>query len=86
MSAPPPPQPSSLLSSARLLTRESFALARSPLVGSYFTRLPQNATTKKHDQASLALANNGWIWDADPLANFAERPSKAYLRREVMCV
>lgn len=55
-------------------------------MGSYFTRLPQNATTKKHDQASLALANNGWIWDADPLANFAERPSKAYLRREVMCV
>lgn len=60
--------------------------SRSPLVGTYFTRLPSNATTKKHDPASLALANNGWIWDADPLANFAERPSKAYLRREVMCV
>jgi glycogen debranching enzyme len=56
------------------------------MVGSYFTRLPANAKTQKHDPASLALANNGWIWDADPLANFAERPSKAYLRREVMCV
>ena len=56
------------------------------MVGSYFTRLPANAKTAKHDPASLALANNGWIWDADPLANFAERPSKAYLRREVMCV
>ena len=57
---------------------------RSPIVGSYFTRLPQNATTKKHSPSSLALANNGWIWDADPLANFADQPSKAYLRREVI--
>lgn len=56
------------------------------MVGSYFTRLPANAKTQQHNPASLALANNGWIWDADPLANFAERPSKAYLRREVMCV
>lgn len=58
--------------------------AKSPLVGSYFTRLPKNEKTSKHDPRSLALANNGWIWDADPLANFAERPSKAYLRREVI--
>ncbi|KAH8832592.1 glycoside hydrolase family 13 protein [Flagelloscypha sp. PMI_526] len=31
-----------------------------------------------------SLANNGWIWNADPLANFAQLPSKAYLRREVI--
>ncbi|KIM34496.1 glycoside hydrolase family 13 protein [Serendipita vermifera MAFF 305830] len=55
-----------------------------PLVETYFTRLPQNATTAKHDPRSLSLANNGWIWAANPLENFAERPSKAYLRREVI--
>ncbi|KAH7914817.1 glycoside hydrolase family 13 protein [Hygrophoropsis aurantiaca] len=52
----------------------------SPLVESYFTRLPCL------DSAPLryALANNGWIWNADPLQNFALLPSKAYLRREVI--
>lgn len=51
---------------------------------SYFTRLPLNETTTKHNPAALALANNGWIWNADPLQNFALLPSKAYLRREVI--
>lgn len=50
----------------------------------YFTRLPETATTAKLEKSQLALANNGWIWDANPLQNFAELPSKAYLRREVI--
>ena len=57
---------------------------RSPLVEPYFTRLPQNATTAKQPASALMLANNGWMWGADPLKNFAEYPSKAYLRREVI--
>ncbi|KAG9018392.1 hypothetical protein FRB93_000095 [Tulasnella sp. JGI-2019a] len=52
-----------------------------PLVESYFTRLPPST---KHDASALSLANNGWIWAADPLKNFAQLPSKAYLRREVI--
>jgi glycogen debranching enzyme len=50
----------------------------------YFTRLPQNERTSKHAGNALFLANNGWMWAADPLSNFAEYPSKAYLRREVI--
>ncbi|KAG9123786.1 hypothetical protein FRC07_013965 [Ceratobasidium sp. 392] len=56
-----------------------------PLVDTYFTRIPKNTRTAKHDPRALAVANNGWIWAADPLANFALPPSKAYLRREVIC-
>lgn len=52
-----------------------------PLVESYFTRVGAKAKENPH---VYSLANNGWIWDADPLANFAELPSKAYLRREVI--
>jgi glycogen debranching enzyme len=57
---------------------------RNPLVELYFTRLPKNKTTSSHPPTSLALANNGWIWAADALTNFAEYPSKAYLRRQVI--
>ncbi|KAG8884358.1 hypothetical protein FRB98_002437 [Tulasnella sp. 332] len=52
-----------------------------PLVETYFTRLPPST---KHKDSELSLANNGWIWAADPLKNFAQQPSKAYLRREVI--
>lgn len=57
---------------------------KNPLVEPYFTRLAKNAQTAKHPQKSLTVANNGWMWGADPLKNFAEYPSKAYLRREVI--
>ncbi len=55
-----------------------------PLVDSYFTRLPANATTRKHDPRSLALVNNGWIWAADAMRDNAGPQSRAYLRREVI--
>ncbi|KAF8584023.1 glycoside hydrolase family 133 protein [Ramaria rubella] len=58
--------------------------AEQPLVETYFTRLPHNERTSKHNPDALSLANNGWIWNADPLQNFALLPSKAYLRREVI--
>jgi len=54
---------------------------KNPLVELYFTRLAAGADA---DPLLYSLANNGWIWDADPLQNFALLPSKAYLRREVI--
>ncbi|KAF3916690.1 4-alpha-glucanotransferase [Dactylellina cionopaga] len=56
----------------------------SPLIESYFTRLPSNKRTSKFDKKELALANNGWIWNADPMIDFAGPSSRAYLRREVI--
>ena len=58
--------------------------SESPLIESYFTRLPLNSTTKKHDRRSLALVNNGWIWAADAMKDNAGPQSRAYLRREVI--
>lgn len=57
---------------------------RSALVEPYFTRLGADAAKLGHPVSALSLANNGWMWGADPLKNFAEYPSKAYLRREVI--
>ncbi|KAK4615811.1 Glycogen debranching enzyme [Fulvia fulva] len=56
----------------------------SPLIESYFTRLPVNETTSKHDPDSLALANNGWVWAADVMKDNAGPKSKVYLRRELI--
>ncbi|TPX46489.1 hypothetical protein SeMB42_g03671 [Synchytrium endobioticum] len=56
----------------------------SPLVDTYFTRLPDNEDTQKFPPDALKLANNGWIWNADPMLNFAGPQSKSYLRREVI--
>ncbi|KAL4929216.1 putative glycogen debranching enzyme Gdb1 [Aspergillus undulatus] len=57
---------------------------KSPLIESYFTRLPLNEVTKKHNPKALALANNGWIWNADAMRDNAGPDSRAYLRREVI--
>ncbi|KAF9884652.1 hypothetical protein FE257_001405 [Aspergillus nanangensis] len=55
-----------------------------PLVEAYFTRLPLNDVTKKHNPKALALVNNGWIWNADAMRDNAGSDSRAYLRREVI--
>ncbi|KAF2710433.1 glycoside hydrolase family 133 protein [Pleomassaria siparia CBS 279.74] len=55
-----------------------------PLIESYFTRLPLNEITKKHNPDALALANNGWVWAADAMKDNAGNKSRAYLRRELI--
>ncbi|EPS42255.1 hypothetical protein H072_3786 [Dactylellina haptotyla CBS 200.50] len=57
---------------------------QSPLIETYFTRLPHNKRTSRFEKRELALANNGWIWNADPMIDFAGPSSRAYLRREVI--
>lgn len=56
--------------------------SRSPLLESYFTRLDPNTN---HPAGSMQLANNGWMWAADPTQDFAGPASSAYLRRQVIC-
>ncbi|RYN20313.1 Glycogen debranching enzyme [Alternaria arborescens] len=57
---------------------------KNPLIETYFTRLPLNETTKKHNPEALALVNNGWVWAADAMRDNAGPKSRAYLRREVI--
>ncbi|GAA5992110.1 hypothetical protein JCM11641_003527, partial [Rhodosporidiobolus odoratus] len=57
---------------------------KSPLVEPLFTYLPSNSTTSKHSKTALTLANNGWIWAADPLVDFASPASRTYLRRDLI--
>lgn len=57
---------------------------KSAFIESYFTRLPHNETTAKHNPKSLSLVNNGWIWAANALKDHAGSDSRAYLRREVI--
>ncbi|GAA93973.1 glycoside hydrolase family 13 protein [Mixia osmundae IAM 14324] len=49
-----------------------------------FTYQPQTSRTKQHDPRALVMANNGWMWGADPLSDFASSGSRAYLRREII--
>ncbi|KLJ07169.1 hypothetical protein EMPG_17339 [Blastomyces silverae] len=55
-----------------------------PLVETYFTHLPVNEVTQKHSPNSLALVNNGWVWNANAMRDNAGPDSRAYLRREVI--
>lgn len=56
----------------------------SPLIESYFTRLPVNEQTSKHKKEDLALVNNGWVWGGNALVDNAGPESRVYLRREVI--
>lgn len=56
----------------------------SPLIESYFTRLPANEKTAKHKKEDLALVNNGWVWGGNALVDHAGPVSRVYLRREVI--
>eukprot|EP01117_Protostelium_nocturnum_P007177 TRINITY_DN2573_c0_g1_i1.p1 TRINITY_DN2573_c0_g1~~TRINITY_DN2573_c0_g1_i1.p1 ORF type:complete len:1537 (+),score=521.58 TRINITY_DN2573_c0_g1_i1:125-4735(+) len=49
-----------------------------PLIDNYFTRIVSKSGEK------IALANNGWIWNGNPLVNFAGPESRAYYMREVI--
>jgi len=51
---------------------------QSPLSSTYFTRFQGT------DGKDYALANNGWIWNADPFQNFAEAGSASYFLREII--
>jgi glycogen debranching enzyme len=57
---------------------------KNPLIETYFARLPQNETTKRHSSNSLALAVNGWIWAADAMKDNAGPDWRPYLRRELI--
>ncbi|KAH0598611.1 hypothetical protein MHUMG1_03914 [Metarhizium humberi] len=55
-----------------------------PLIETYFTRLPKNDTTSKHDPRDLMVMNNGWVWGGNALIDNAGPDSRVYLRREVI--
>lgn len=63
----------------------------SPLVTEYFyQQFPAGSTEEDEayvnvdDHAQYIMAHNGWVMNDDPLRNFAEYPSKTYLRRELV--
>jgi glycogen debranching enzyme len=62
--------------------------SETPLVWSYFTRgfQPDSKSKVKANefQPEQVWANNGWIWNGNPLVDFASRNSRAYFRREVI--
>ncbi|GAA6033773.1 hypothetical protein JCM8097_004427 [Rhodosporidiobolus ruineniae] len=57
---------------------------KSPLVESLFTYLPSTSPAVRKNPDLAALANNGWIWAADPLVDFASPSSRTYIRRDLI--
>eukprot|EP00158_Paraphelidium_tribonemae_P007656 Partr_v1_DN28316_c0_g1_i2_m78910 putative Glycogen debranching enzyme len=55
-----------------------------PLVSTYFSRIKRTEANKHLSNDALIVANNGWIWNADPLIDFAGPKSNSYLLREVI--
>jgi glycogen debranching enzyme len=58
--------------------------AASPIVGTYFTRIERSPANQHLHSDHLACANNGWIWNADPLIDFAGPQSRSYFIRELI--
>ncbi|OAA61771.1 glycogen debranching enzyme [Niveomyces insectorum RCEF 264] len=56
----------------------------SPLIETYFTRLPRNQKTARFDVEEIVLVNNGWVWGGNALVDNAGPQSRVYLRREVI--
>ncbi|KXS11729.1 glycoside hydrolase family 133 protein [Gonapodya prolifera JEL478] len=56
-----------------------------PLCDVNFTIIARDTVNAHYPSDALVVANNGWIWNADPLNDFAAPgPSCAYFRREVI--
>ncbi|KAI8889108.1 glycoside hydrolase family 133 protein [Backusella circina FSU 941] len=53
---------------------------KNPIVESYFVHLKPKADM----DPNMILLCNGWLWDLDPLSDFAGPGSSAYIRREVI--
>nr|CAB3220598.1 glycogen debranching enzyme-like [Phallusia mammillata] len=64
-----------------------------PLVTQYFCHPfsytcieeDEKNVVENDDNGKMIMAHNGWVMGADALKNFAEYPSKVYLRRELIC-
>ena len=65
-----------------LFSKPFSPLKRTPLLESYFTRLPLSKT--QPSMLASRVVNNGWIWNADPMVDFAAKESKAYLLCDVI--
>jgi glycogen debranching enzyme len=53
------------------------------LLYSYFTRIPKKNPQPGENNVH-ALVNNGWIWNADPLVNFASESDAYFLRKVIV--
>lgn len=56
----------------------------SPLIETYFTRLPRNDKTSKFHIEELVLVNNGWVWGGNAMVDNAGAQSRVYLLRQVI--
>ncbi|KAI3415787.1 Amylo-alpha-1,6-glucosidase [Globodera pallida] len=74
--------------------RQGAVTLNQPLVTNYFLHPPEFGLNAWKEDEKLAfnsrtavrlMACNGWVMNADPLANFAEWPCQVYLRRELVC-